>query len=70
MERTVYILENGKPKPVTVKLGITDSIHTEVIEGLKEDDQVIIGTVLPQAEVTPASSSSSNPFSGGGRRRF
>ena len=44
----------------------------KVIEGLKEDDQIIIGTVLPQAEVSPASSSSSsNPFSGGGsRRRF
>ena len=73
MERTVYTLVDGKPKAVTVKLGITDGIYTEVIEGLKADDQVITGTVQPIAEVTPASSSSSsssNPFSGGSRRRF
>jgi HlyD family secretion protein len=72
MERTVYTLVDGKPKAVTVKLGITDGIYTEVIEGLKADDQIITGTVQPVAEATPASSSSSssNPFSGGGRRRF
>jgi HlyD family secretion protein len=67
-ERTVYTLVNGKPQPVTVKLGISDSIFTEVLDGLKEGDQVITGTTAPQAEATP--SGASNPFSGGGRRRF
>jgi hypothetical protein len=33
IERTVYTLGNGQPQPVKVKLGITDSIYTEVLEG-------------------------------------
>ena len=69
MERTVYKLVDGKPQPATVKLGISDSIFTEVLEGLTEGDQIITGTVTAQPEVQQASSSN-NPFSGGGRRRF
>jgi HlyD family secretion protein len=70
MERTVYKLVDGKPQAATVKLGISDSIFTEVLEGLTEGDQIITGTVTAQPEVQQASSSN-NPFSGGGgRRRF
>ncbi len=40
---TVYVLENGQPKPVRVTLGITDSHMTEVLGSeLKEGDKVII----------------------------
>jgi HlyD family secretion protein len=40
---TVYILENGAPKPVKIKIGITDSRQTEVLDGaLKAGDEVIV----------------------------
>ena len=66
-ERTVYVLSGGRPKPVQVKTGISDGIVTEVLEGLKEGDQVVT------AELSTADSSASpppNPFSGSQRRRF
>jgi multidrug efflux pump subunit AcrA (membrane-fusion protein) len=34
---------NATPEPVLVKLGITDNISTQVLEGLKEGDTVITG---------------------------
>lgn len=47
---TVWVLESGALKPVTVQLGITDSRHTEITGGeLKADDQVVVGEALPQA---------------------
>ena len=40
----VYILENGKLKPVSVTLGITDNRNTEIVGGeLKAGDQIVIG---------------------------
>lgn len=39
---TVFVLENGKPKPITVELGITDNKFTQVISGeLKQGSPVI-----------------------------
>jgi HlyD family secretion protein len=67
MERTIYTLVDGKPQPVTVKLGISDGIFTEALEGLKEGDQVITGTAVTQVPATAPQGS--NPLSGG-RRRF
>jgi HlyD family secretion protein len=70
MERSVYKLVNGKPEAVKVKLGITDGIFTEVLEGLTAGDQIITGVTSPQAETQPPTGT--NPFSGGGgggRRR-
>jgi HlyD family secretion protein len=67
MERTIFVLAKGQPQPVPVKLGITDGIHTELLEGLKENDAVLTGMITPQA--APAQPSS--PFGGGGgQRRF
>lgn len=71
VERTVYLLVNGQPQPAKVKLGITDGIATEVIDGLKENDVVISGTVAP-AGSDPAGGGarpSSSPFGGGGMGR-
>jgi multidrug efflux pump subunit AcrA (membrane-fusion protein) len=34
---------NATPEPVLVKLGITDNISTQVLDGLKEGDTVITG---------------------------
>lgn len=41
---TVYVLENGAPKPVKIKIGITDGRQTEVLDGggLKAGDEVVI----------------------------
>lgn len=66
--RTVYTLgEDGSPKPVQIKIGISDGITTEVTEGLNEGDKVITGIVQANGSgSTPAS----NPFGGGMPRRF
>jgi len=68
VERTVYVLASGSSKPaaVTIKTGISDGVTTEVLEGLKEGDRVVTGMTESGAAPTPAS----NPFSGGGPRRF
>ncbi len=69
--RTLYKLvgtdpKTAHPEPVTAKLGITDGITTEVLDGLKEGDVVITSVYIPGAKsaTTPAS----NPFGGGGGR--
>ena len=44
-ERTIHILENGVPKPVTVRSGVTDGNLTEIVSGdLREGDLVIVST--------------------------
>jgi HlyD family secretion protein len=73
--RTVYLLaqENGKPelKPVRIRTGITDGVNTEVLEGLKEGDQVVSGLLSTQSSNSgPGGNRPSNPFGGGGFRRF
>jgi HlyD family secretion protein len=59
----VFMLENGEPKPVEVRLGLSDGMSTEVVSGLSENQEVIIGT---------ADARSSAPAAGGGlpRARF
>ncbi len=68
-ERPVYVLRPGAAKPelVQVKVGITDGISTEVLEGLKEGDLAVIGqTGGAGASQGPANT---NPLSGGMRFR-
>lgn len=69
--RTVYKLGGTAvqplPEPVTVKLGITDGTHTEIIEGLAAGDVLISSVFLPGA-TTSNTAPSSSPF--GGPRRF
>ncbi len=67
VERTVYLLRNGKPAPVQIKAGISDGIVTEVIEGLSEGDQVIIGSL--GGTQSASASAPSNPLGGGMRFR-
>ena len=66
--RTVYRLvgndTHGPIEAVQVKLGITDGIYTEVIDGLKEGDAIVTGVNLP-SEGRPGGG---NPFTPG--RRF
>lgn len=72
---TVYLLEGGsaeKPtlKPITIKTGISDGTNTEILEGLKEGDLVVVGT-SGGAAATAGAAPASNPFSpfGGGPPR-
>lgn len=68
--QTIYLLEKEKTvtggerpvlKPVTVKLGISDGANVEVLDGLKEGDVVVTGTITRVAEpAVPAGGSS--PF--------
>ncbi len=78
--RTIYVLpatnsvplaagETLKPQPKQIKVGISDGVFTEVLDGLAEGDTVITGTVFAQTTSTPAGSPTPNPF-GGGPRRF
>lgn len=39
--RMLYVLENGRPHPVNVKIGSTDGELTEIISGLDEGAQII-----------------------------
>ncbi|SFO25038.1 HlyD family secretion protein [Mesorhizobium sp. NFR06] len=41
--RTLYVLENGRPRPVNVRIGSTDGELTEITSGLDEGAQVITG---------------------------
>lgn len=53
MTGTVYVLENGQPKPVRVTIGITDNRFTEVVAGdLKEGTAVIVEDRQPPAKST------------------
>jgi HlyD family secretion protein len=52
---------------VPIKIGISDGIETEVLDGLKEGDQVVTGTTSTSTQTTAPAS---NPFGGGGPRRF
>lgn len=76
--RTVYVLsstnipaEGPAPKPEArqVKLGISDGLSTEVLEGLKEGEIVVVGTMASEAstQARPQMQSGS-PFGGGGFR--
>jgi HlyD family secretion protein len=72
--RTVYVVDKaasapGKPavKPITIKTGISDSSHTEVLEGLNEGDEVVTGEINPnKIAATSAVPQGRSPFGGGG----
>ena len=68
--RNVYVVTGGTTKkpvltPVKVRAGISDGVTTEILEGLKEGDQIVIGLL---ASTSTPSSRPSNPFGGGGFR--
>ena len=56
-------------KPVTVKLGISDGTNTEVLEGLKEGDVVVVGTVSTATSAAAPANPFGSPFGGGPGRR-
>ena len=65
-EDRIWVLQNGKPKALVVKAGVSDGQFTEVSgEGLTEGMQVLVGV-----ESTKQGASTPAPLSGapGGRR--
>ena len=76
--RTVYVLPDStdskdgtkpKPKPVQVKVGISDGISTEILDGLDEGVHVVTG-MLSGGDANSRQAGPSNPFGGGPFRRF
>lgn len=50
-DRGVWIMKNGKPERVTVKIGVSDDDNTQILESsLKIGDAVIIGKELSTAD--------------------
>jgi HlyD family secretion protein len=64
----LWTLENGTPKPLTVRAGLTDGAMTQVQgAGLREGLQVIAG--VQTAEAAPAAQNPLQPRVGGGQGR-
>ena len=64
--------ETGKPKPVEVRVGISDGQYVEIRDGLSEGASVVTGAEIPGARgggPRPGASPSSNPFSPQFQRR-
>jgi len=71
--RTVYLLAKnsaGEPalRAVRIKTGISDGIATEVIEGLKETDEIVTGVKTAGTQISSAPGV--NSFMGGMSRRY
>ena len=71
---TVFVLdETGRPKPVEVRIGISDGQFVEIRDGLEEGASVITGSEIPGSRASqgprPGTSPSSNPFSPQFQRR-
>ena len=67
--RTVYVIaDKANPtqlKAVQVRVGISDGIYTEVLDGLNEGDVVVTGMNQPSGEAPAASRGSTPPGMGG-----
>jgi hypothetical protein len=65
--------EKGQPKPVPVRVGISDGQFVELRQGLDEGAVVVTGTEItggrPGGPPRPGSSPSSNPFNPQFQRR-
>jgi len=68
-EQTVYVLdETGQPKPLRLKLGISDGTFVAVQSGpIEEGQQVVIGMATPSSKGTSAPAGPGQQ-PGGGRR--
>jgi HlyD family secretion protein len=66
-KKTVWVLNEGKPRPVRIETGITDGQFTEVVGGhLNEGDEVITEYVTPESGATAGTGSARPPGMGGG----
>ena len=63
-ERTVWVMVDGQPKPLQIKIGISDGTNTEVLAGeLTESMQVIVSQ---SGGETPKATPTTSPLTGGG----
>ncbi|AKJ07312.1 HlyD family secretion protein [Archangium gephyra] len=62
--KTVFVLSDGRPRPVRVKPGVTDGTYTEVEGELREGDQVITA-MAAGAQSTQGASQGSGQRTGG-----
>ncbi len=63
----VQILNNGKPKNITVEVGISNDTQSEITSGVNEGDSIIIRTINFSAQTTAvATPRTSNIFNIGG----
>ncbi len=74
---TIYVLRNGRPEAVRVRVGIVDETQTEVAgEGLAEGQQVITDEIDPSEQTAqrpgapPGMGGGSRSGGGGGMRRM
>jgi HlyD family secretion protein len=71
--KTVYLLPEGaeKPQPAQVRLGISDGISTEVLDGVKENDPLVTGVESGTTAAGGSATGGGMPgFGGGGHRPF
>ncbi len=63
----LWVLDNGKTlRPVVVKLGLTDGVHSEIEPGkLKEGDKIILALEGSQANKSSANAVTRPPGFGG-----
>ncbi len=69
---SVHVLENGKPVKRAVKVGIMNRLVAEIKSGLKEGDQVVLGTAAggaaPPRQTAPSSGQPGQKTGGKGGR--
>jgi membrane fusion protein, macrolide-specific efflux system len=61
---TVRLLRNGIPETRAIRVGISDNVQVQVLDGLREGDQVVIG----DSASVPAGAGSAHPGPPSGRR--
>ena len=62
--KTVFVLENGKPVPRHVQVGLADATNTQIISGLSEGETVITG--VGNNGTAAAAQNRGSPFGGFG----
>jgi HlyD family secretion protein len=67
--RTVFVAPGGDPAarplvPTTVRIGITDGVHSELIDGLSEGDVIVTGVLASGAPPPTAAGAGRSPFGG------
>lgn len=66
-EDRIWVLENGAPKPIRVRTGISDGQFTEIMgEGVKEDMEILLGVESGGKNGGGSGSSGSSGRPGGG----
>ena len=62
----MLVLENGKPTPVRVGLGLTDGTYTEITSGLKGGEEIVTSIVNGQSTTSWTGSSTTGGAGGWG----